>query len=386
MGIDGVSIRDFKRREATFIEKISNELCDGNYTFDAIKCSLRRKLNGKHRKISEPTVRDRVVHRAIHKVINPILFPYINTDVSYCGVKKDVDEDDETPNIKSAIEKLVEHVKRKNYWIFESDIKGFFDNVPKQRMFDEIIGLLPDSSINGLIRQIIYYRIGNEEDILRKGLELPNGVDGIAQGSSLSPLFANLYLGDFDRGMKAQYGDRFIRYVDDFIVVTATKKEAEEAQTLASKILNSKGLSLSDEADKTRMDNLKQNGYIKFLGLRIDKNKIQPKKSIRQLIDWLTNNVLKKKDRHGKPRYQVRFIQDKNGTIVQKVSVIEQMNEIIRGWGNFYRFYHSANHFKEIDLFFNEYAKQNHDFKSLFLLQKLKYEPVVSEANWQSYF
>ena len=53
---------------------------------------------------------------------------------------------------------------------------------------------------------------------------------GIPQGSILSPLLANLYGTIIDREM-IEYGDRYMRYADDIIIMCASQSECRKAIT-----------------------------------------------------------------------------------------------------------------------------------------------------------
>ena len=60
---------------------------------------------------------------------------------------------------------------------------------------------------------------------------MENGVitrtrEGSPQGGPLSPLLANIYLNEFDQEM-ARRGVKVVRYADDIVVVTKSKRAAE---------------------------------------------------------------------------------------------------------------------------------------------------------------
>jgi retron-type reverse transcriptase len=69
---------------------------------------------------------------------------------------------------------------------------------------------------------------------------------GIAQGAPISPLLANLYLHPFDRLM-AVNGWHVVRYADDFVVLTASAPEAEQALKDVARLLKGRGLALNPE-------------------------------------------------------------------------------------------------------------------------------------------
>ncbi len=287
-GFDNITLNQFKEKAATNLARISWELVNDRYKFSPLKGIPIRKANGNYRLVTSPSVSDRIVHKAILSAINEIFYSLVDTGVSYCGVKRNLfsSSKKKDKNHISAIKQITTLVSEKKFWIFESDIEGFFDNVPKKNLLDLIINDLPDSSINDLIKQIIFFEIGNEADLEKpkyKGkLKLPQKDCGISQGSPLSPLFSNIYLSDLDYAMKNECGMAFIRYVDDFVILANSRDEVEKLGNFAENEFKKLGLCLSRDKDesksKTRTVNLKDGGKsIVFLGLKIDNQMITAK-------------------------------------------------------------------------------------------------------------
>lgn len=73
---------------------------------------------------------------------------------------------------------------------------------------------------------------------------------GTIQGGALSPLLANIYLHPFDLALTSQ-GLRLVRFVDDFVIMCASRAEAEQALRLVERQLATLRLRLSPE--KTRL-------------------------------------------------------------------------------------------------------------------------------------
>lgn len=84
---------------------------------------------------------------------------------------------------------------------------------------------------------------------------------GTLQGSALSPLLANIYLHPFDVALTSQ-GFHLVRFVDDFVVMCATREEAEQALQLIRRQLRVLRLELNEE--KTRIASYADG--IEFLG------------------------------------------------------------------------------------------------------------------------
>jgi RNA-directed DNA polymerase len=70
------------------------------------------------------------------------------------------------------------------------------------------------------------------------------GPRGTPQGGALSPLLANIYLHPFDLALTSQ-GVRLVRFMDDFVIMCASREEAERALQLASSQLSTLRLALN---------------------------------------------------------------------------------------------------------------------------------------------
>lgn len=75
-------------------------------------------------------------------------------------------------------------------------------------------------------------------------------------------MLANLFLDDLDEQL-AELGLRSVRYADDFLVLSRTQPEAEEALELTDLALEDLGLDLN--RDKTALTSF--DGGFRFLGL-----------------------------------------------------------------------------------------------------------------------
>jgi RNA-directed DNA polymerase len=84
---------------------------------------------------------------------------------------------------------------------------------------------------------------------------------GTPQGGALSPLLANIYLHPFDLALTSQ-GLRLVRFMDDFVIMCASKSEAEHALKLAQQQLTALRLALN--AEKTRL--VSYSDGLEFLG------------------------------------------------------------------------------------------------------------------------
>jgi RNA-directed DNA polymerase len=285
-GCDNISLADFRQDEkngGTYLQEIFDELSSGKFSFQPFKGVPILKSDKKnYRLVCSPCIRDRVVQKAILTIISKHTYPHINTGVSYCGVSNGK-KGKYSPRINTldAVKKLFKYLESGNFWIFKSDIDSFFDNVDKSKLKKSLYSFLPDRSLAPLFEQIFECKLCNFEEMKRrKVIPWKSELNGIPQGSPLSPLLANIYLVDFDSAMKKIYGDSLIRYIDDFILVSNSKQEVKQMSISAiqelEKIKLKVNLTKSDILDLRKKD-------LKFLGLKISKFGITTKRSLPEL-------------------------------------------------------------------------------------------------------
>lgn len=158
--------------------------------------------------------------------------------------------------------------------VLDADIEGFFDNIPH----DVIMRLLADKVADGNILRLVrrFLAAGVMED----GVFKPTTV-GTPQGGVISPLLANVVLDQLDRALH-RAGFQFARYADDFVVLTPSRRRAQEAAVLVEHTLATLGLRLSP--DKTRVTTYGK-GY-EFLGFFLSsRSRRMRAKSQRKFMD-----------------------------------------------------------------------------------------------------
>jgi CRISP-associated protein Cas1 len=144
--------------------------------------------------------------------------------------------------------KRVEQLRKQGYvWTLDADIDDFFDTIP----IDPLISRLLQSVTEGPLVEVISVWL---EQAAVQGR-------GIAQGSPLSPLLANIYLDELDERMSTG-GVRIVRYADDFVILAKDRPAIEAAHGRVEKLLAVNGLKLDPE--KTRIRSYDET--LRFLG------------------------------------------------------------------------------------------------------------------------
>ncbi len=167
----------------------------------------------KRRRIHKATVRDRVLHHAIYKILNPIFEEtFIPTSFS-CRVGKGTHK-----GVESVSEMLRAESKNgtRGCWVLKCDIRKFFDSVDHSILLGILTRRIRDDDARRLLREIV----GSYSTAEGKGIPI---------GNLTSQMFANIYMGEFDHFIKHSLRvKRYARYTDDFVVVSSDKSYLQQ--------------------------------------------------------------------------------------------------------------------------------------------------------------
>ncbi len=313
-GVDGVSIEAFEDNLDTNLEEIHRILYEDRYTPNAVRRVYIPKPNGEKRPLGIPTVKDRVVQQALLNRLEKI-FEAKFKECSY-GFR---------PNRSclQAIQKVEEYLKAGYQWVVEVDIEKFFDTVNQEKLIDYVAEEIADGRVLRLIRSFLTSGVMEEAKIEKTTMGTP-------QGGVISPLLANIYLHSYDEAMTL-YGYKIIRYADDIMIMCRNKQEAEKALSQTRKILEGE-LMLKLNAEKTRIMHKSQS--FEFLGYAFgygysDYKLPRPKaiEKFKDKIRWLT--------RRNQPK--------------SMSEIIGELNPVIRGWRNYFKYGMSKKIFWELD-------------------------------------
>ncbi len=232
--------------------KLREELL--NHTYAPLAPHRFYVYEPKKRAIEAAAVRDRVVHHALCRVIEPIFDKRLIYDTYACRLNKGT-----LAAIKRFEEfkrKLLSRGNENEIYVFKADISKYFENVNHGILLGLIAERIKDNDVIRLIARIL--DPGNKS--------LPQS-KGIPIGNLTSQFFANLYLNPLDQfikhGLKAKY---YIRYMDDFVLMDSSKARLRGAKAEIAQFLEEK-LQLRLHPRKQAITPLKCG--IDFLGFRI---------------------------------------------------------------------------------------------------------------------
>ena len=250
-GIDKVSIKVFEENLDENIELILNELRTKTYKPSPVRRKYIPKKNGKLRPLGIPTIKDRVVQQALVTKLEPFFEENVFHDNS-CGFRPNRD-------VKLAIKKIVSRLESGYLYIYDFDIKGYFDNIPHKKLMKVINKYVSDGTVLDMIWKTL--KAGYMEDEIRY-----ETASGTQQGGVISPLLANIYLNELDWELhKAKI--YFVRYADDFLLFCETEEEVTRAGNIAKSVIESLGLEVA--MNKTKVVDFKNDDF-DFLGFHFN--------------------------------------------------------------------------------------------------------------------
>ncbi len=166
----------------------------------------------KLRHIHKPVVRDRVLHHALVRLMEPMFEPRFIFD-SYSS-RKDKGTHAAIARLREFAWEASEHNERV-VWILKCDIRKFFDSVDHGRLLAILKKRIHNERFVALLEQVV------------ASFETRPGT-GIPLGNLTSQLFSNVYLDRLDQFMKRELRVRYyLRYADDFAIISQDRAYLE---------------------------------------------------------------------------------------------------------------------------------------------------------------
>ena len=245
--------------------QLYKELKDETYQPEPLKTFILR--DPKTRRISKSAFRDRVVHHAIVRVVEPIFEKVFIYDS--CANRVDKGNLFALKRFDNFKRKVTNNLKSEAFCL-KADIKHYFQEVNHKILIGIIRKKIKDERVIRLIEKILENYYSNDG----KGMPL---------GNLTSQFFANVYLNELDYFVKHKLGAKYyIRYVDDFVILHESKEQLEIWKEQINEFLRQE-LKIMLHNEKSRVISLSRG--VDFVGFRnFYHHRLLRKRNVRKIL------------------------------------------------------------------------------------------------------
>ena len=235
-GVDGVSVEQFEQDLKNNLYRLWNRMSSGSYFPPPVKAVEIPKAWGGVRILGVPTVADRIAQTVVAMLLERLVEPVFHPD-SY-GYRRDG-------------RRWTRWVCRercwKNDWVIDLDVRAFFDSVDHSLMLKAVERHTDAKWV------LLYVGRWLKAPMQQQDGTLAARDRGTPQGSSISPVLANLYLHyAIDMWLVREFpGVTFERYCDDAVIHCGSEVQAAMIRDALAARLAEVGLEL--HPDKTRV-------------------------------------------------------------------------------------------------------------------------------------
>lgn len=315
-GIDEVTIEELNQYIKENWKSIKEQIVSRTYRPQPVKRIQIPKGNGGTRNLGIPTVMDRVIQQAMVQILSPICEEHFSESSYGFRPKR---------SCEMAVVKLLEYINDGYTWIVDIDLEKFFDNVPQDKLMSYVHVIINDGDTESLIRK--YLKAG----IMENG-KYAKSEKGTPQGGNLSPLLSNILLNELDKELERR-GLHFTRYADDCVITVKSEASAKRVMySITSWIERKLGLKVNMAKTKiTKPNKLKYLGFGFYYELNTKTWKLRAhEESIKRFKETLKRLTIRK--------YSIRMD-----------IRIRKLNQVIRGWINYYALCNMKVHMTNID-------------------------------------
>lgn len=313
-GVDGISIEEVDEYLKENWTDIKEKILKRKYKPQPVLRVEIPKPNGGVRKLGIPTVVDRVIEQGIAQVLTPMFEPKFS-EYSY-GFRPG-------RRAQQAIIKLLEYLNDGYTYIVDIDLEKFFDNVPQDKLMYQVGKTVKDLDVISLVTK--YLRAG----VMIRGRYEDTSI-GTPQGGNLSPLLSNIMLDELDKELEAR-GLHFVRYADDCVITVRSSAAANRVMHTVTSWIERK-LGLKVNATKTKVTKPMK---LKYLGFGF----------VKMNGKW---EARPHKDSLERFKRKLKSLTSRSWSVSMDYRIL-RLNQVIRGWVNYFRIGKMKHNMMKID-------------------------------------
>src|ERR1700712_1278246 len=323
-GVDGVAFAQIEAEGAdAWRASLREELASKTYRPAPVRRVTIPKPGGGERPLGIPTIRDRVAQTAVVLLLEPIFEADFEDNVYAYRPERSAHD---------ALTEVLERLHGGQEHVVDADVKQYFDTIPHAELLQSVARRVADGKILRLLKLWLKSPVEERDgDGTRRMTGGKRSKRGTPQGGVVSPLLANIYINRLLRhwrktGMSERLG-QIVSYADDFVIVCASRRQAEDSLELVSHWLEKLGLAI--HPTKTRLCHAREEPF-DFLGYTFGPTRhwrtgrrllsAQPSKKAQKRLKEKINTLLHRGNPTPWPELQTR------------------LNRLLSGWAEYFSF------------------------------------------------
>jgi RNA-directed DNA polymerase len=327
-GVDGVRFEDIESYGVErWLGELQKELMEETYRPQPVRRVVIPKPGGGERPLGIPTIRDRVAQTAVVLILEPIFEADFEDNVYAYRPER---------SAQDALAEVLRRLYEGQQYVVDADVQQYFDTIPHAELLQSVGRRVADGKVLHLLK--LWLKSPVEERDEKGNRRMTGGKkskQGTPQGGVISPLLANIYINRLLRHWKktgaSQRLGQIVSYADDFVILCASRTQAEASLAQVSRWLEKLGLRI--HPSKTRLCYVREEPF-DFLGYTFG-----PFRHWRTGRRWISAQPSKKSQKKLKEKVNL-LLYPGNPTPWPELKV--RLNRLLTGWAEYFQFGYTA--------------------------------------------
>jgi RNA-directed DNA polymerase len=323
-GVDGMRFEDIESYGVDrWLGELQKDLLEEVYRPHPVRRVMIPKPGGGERPLGIPTIRDRVVQTAVALILESIFEADFEDNVYAYRPERSAQE-----ALGEVMKRLYEGQKH----VVDADVEQYFDSLPHADLLQSVARRVADGKILHLLK--LWLKSPVEERDEKGNRRMTGGKKskrGTPQGGVISPLLANIYMNRLLRHWRntgaSQRLGQIVSYADDFVILCASRAQAEAGRRQVSRWLEKLGLRL--HPGKTRLCYVEEDSF-DFLGYTFG-----PFRQWRTGRKILSAQPSKKSQKKLKEKVNLLLYP---GNPTPWIELRTRLNRLLTGWAEYFQF------------------------------------------------